>query len=168
MKKLLLMRHAKSSWKNLQRADHDRKLNKRGKRDASRMGAWLQQHDHIPDLIISSTARRAERTARRVRRELDPQPELVTDPDLYHGLPADYATAIRQVAPNVDTLLVIGHNPGLEEFLSRITGADELLPTASIALVTLSDPWPHLPLHHCGELLHVCRPRELPAIETES
>ena len=64
MKTLLILRHAKSSWNNLDLPDYDRPLNKRGKRDAPRMGDFLRHQDLVPDLIISSTAKRAKKTAK--------------------------------------------------------------------------------------------------------
>ena len=64
MKTLLILRHAKSSWNNLDLPDYDRPLNKRGKRDAPRMGDFLRHQDLVPDLVISSTAKRAKKTAK--------------------------------------------------------------------------------------------------------
>ncbi|MFG0335704.1 MAG: SixA phosphatase family protein, partial [Maioricimonas sp. JB049] len=84
MKTLLLMRHAKSSWADPSKADHDRPLNARGKRDAPRMGQWLLEQNLVPDRIVSSTARRARKTASRVASGCGYTAEIVHERALYH------------------------------------------------------------------------------------
>ena len=95
MKTLLVLRHAKSSWKNATLADYERPLNKRGKRDAPRMGELIKQEGIVPDLIISSSAERALATAEAVARASGYESEIQTTRQLYHGWPDNYIEAIR-------------------------------------------------------------------------
>nr|NIL98123.1 hypothetical protein [Planctomycetales bacterium]NIP70269.1 hypothetical protein [Planctomycetales bacterium] len=85
MKTLLLLRHAKSSWDDSALDDHDRPLNKRGKRDAPRMGQLLVQQDLVPDCILTSTARRARKTAEAVAKACGGVVPLTEMPELYHA-----------------------------------------------------------------------------------
>ena len=85
MKTLLLMRHAKSSWDDPDVADHDRPLNKRGKKDAPRMGQWLAEQGLTPEVIVTSTAKRARKTAELVAESCGCQREPIVLPELYHA-----------------------------------------------------------------------------------
>lgn len=160
------MRHAKSSWKDPNLSDHDRPLNKRGKRDAPRMGRLLHDRDLVPDLIVSSTAKRARKTAAKVAEacRYDEHHEVVYVPELYATHPAGYQKVLRDIPSDVQTVLLVGHNPEQEEFVEQITGAHERLPTAAIARIELSvDNWSELSETTKGELLRVWRPKELPS-----
>ncbi|MCA9296997.1 MAG: histidine phosphatase family protein [Phycisphaerales bacterium] len=134
---LLLMRHAKSSWKDHSLADHDRPLNKRGRRDAPRMGARLGEAGLVPQVIVSSTAERARETAELLAAGCVPVPRLTFLRELYHGDDMDYERAIRQVDDACRCLLVIGHNPGLEEIIARVSHESCRMPTAAIAVLEL-------------------------------
>ena len=90
MKTLLIMRHAKSSWKEQDLPDHDRPLNKRGKNDAPRMGKLLKDEDLVPDLIMSSTAVRAKKTAELVAKTCKYNGKIVLNHSLYGAEPAAY------------------------------------------------------------------------------
>src|SRR6266480_4882827 len=111
MKTLLLLRHAKSSWKQPELADHTRPLNKRGKKTAPRMGALLQDEDLIPDLIICSSAVRAYTTALLVAKACSYMGEINQTRSLYLAEPEDYVEVLRQVAEKHMRVLVVGHNP---------------------------------------------------------
>lgn len=142
MKKLLIMRHAKSSWKNSDLTDHERPLKKRGKNDAKRMGKLLKSKKIVPDLIICSTALRAQETADLLVKSMKYKNELVFTDSLYMAEPRDILLAINDHAKNQKTVLVIGHNPGSEALLQILTGKVESLPTASIAYITAKiDKW---------------------------
>lgn len=162
MKTLLLMRHAKSSWKDQGLSDHDRPLNKRGVRDAPRVGNLLAEHDLCPDLIVCSTAVRARATAQAVAETCGYSGELVELPDLYHAPPGNYIEAACVVPESIGRLLAVGHNPGISEFLWHLTGAGEGFPTAALAQVELPiDAWNELTDAVRGELTNYWRPREL-------
>jgi phosphohistidine phosphatase len=162
MKTLLILRHAKSSWSDPSRTDHERPLNKRGKRDAPRMGTLLREQALAPHLILSSTAKRACRTAKAVAENADYRGEIRLLPDLYHGDPEVYRDVLRSIPDNYETVMVVGHNPGLEAWLEMLTGRSERLPTAALAHVQLSiDSWQKLDLAAEATLVYVWRPREL-------
>ena len=161
MKTLLIMRHAKSSWKEPGMADHDRPLNKRGKRAAPRMGELLDEHAWRPERVLSSTATRARETAVIVAKNCG-APEVELFRELYLADAATYLEVLRQQGDELDCLMVVGHNPGLEYLVSTLTGADESLPTAAIAVVHLAiDRWAALDERTSGELHCLWRPREL-------
>lgn len=162
MKTLLILRHAKSSWKNPSLDDHDRPLNKRGKRDAPRMGKLLRKKDLVPDLIISSTARRARKTAKVVAKASHYDGEIRLTRSLYHAGPAEYLEVLRDLPDDYQRVMVVGHNPGMEELLELLTDIPEFMPTAALAQVALPiDRWAELDDTVPGELRKLWRPREL-------
>jgi phosphohistidine phosphatase len=162
MKTLLILRHAKSSWKQEGLTDHDRPLNKRGKRDAPRMGKLLRESGLAPDLIISSTAKRARKTASKVAKKCEYQGVIELTGELYLAPPQDYLRVLRNVPDDYSRVMVVGHNPGLEELLSVLTGTRTQLPTAALAQVDLPiDRWQELDGAVEGELCDLWLPREL-------
>jgi phosphohistidine phosphatase len=162
MKTLLILRHAKSSWKKPGLADHDRPLNKRGKGDAPRMGQWVEQQDLVPDLIITSTANRARVTAEVVAENSGYEGEIQLERSFYMGYPEAYLEVLRQLPDEVQTVMVVGHNPGLEELLEELVMEPERLPTAALARIDLPiQTWQELDDEVVGELVNLWRPREL-------
>lgn len=162
MKLLLLLRHAKSSWKEPDLADHDRPLNPRGKRDAPRMGRFIRQQRLVPDGIICSTAKRARKTAEHVARSCGFDGPVEFCPALYHGGPRECLEILRTMAEPLNRVMLIGHNPALEEFLEDLTGQGESLPTAALAAVEIPiDDWRSLTGQTKGRLAGVWRPKEL-------
>jgi phosphohistidine phosphatase len=127
MKWVLLLRHAKSSWKNPDLADHDRPLNKRGKHDAPLMGRLLKRED----IIISSTATRARATAEAVAKAY--KGEIVLNKSLYAAGPEAYLGVIHDLSDEGVRVLIFGHNPGLEELVELLTGEIQLMPTVITA-----------------------------------
>jgi phosphohistidine phosphatase len=107
---LLILRHAKSSWKEPNLQDHDRPLNKRGKRDAPRMGELLKELDLLPDLIISSTAKRAKDTAKAVVKSSEYKGRIELYPSLYGADFDAYLIVLRLVPDDFNKVLMIGHN----------------------------------------------------------
>ena len=136
MKNILVMRHAKSSWKDHDIPDHDRPLKKRGEKDAESMGKMLKGKDLMPELILSSTAERAKQTAKIVRDACKCKKEIVLVKGLYMAEPSAILEAIMKHAKDEKTIMVVGHNPGMEAFVQILTGQVETLPTASIAYIT--------------------------------
>jgi len=162
MKTLLILRHAKSSQKKPV-DDHDRPLNKRGKSDAPRMGKVLREAGLQPDLIISSTATRARTTAEKVAQHSGYPGVVELSNDLYLAGPESYRRVLRDVSDAHESVLLVGHNPGLEMFLEALTGQDEILPTAALAHVRVEiEHWGELDESARGEVAAVWRPRLLP------
>ena len=122
MKTLLLMRHAKSSWDNARLSDYERPLNERGRRDAPRMGELLRREGLTPDLIVASSAKRAATTAELVALELSLDSDIRYTEQLYLAEPDAYITLARQLDDGIETLLMVGHNPGIQELVERLTG----------------------------------------------
>ncbi|MCL4266520.1 MAG: histidine phosphatase family protein [Anaerolineae bacterium] len=161
-KTLLIMRHAKSDWDNTRLSDHARPLNKRGKQDAPHMGKLLKDEDLTPDLIITSTAERALTTAELVALACDFEGELVTTRHFYHADPATYLELLQGVDDQYNRVMIVGHNPGMEELVTDLTGQAEHFTTANIAHVELPiTSWSQLNEDTTGTLLHLWRPKEV-------
>jgi len=162
MKTLLVLRHAKSSWNDPQLDDHERPLNERGRRDGPRMGKLVREYGLIPDIVISSDAVRAQLTAEAVAATARYAGEILLDPRLYLASPADIVSLLRTVRENAETVMIIGHNPGLEELVEQLTDERHDLPTAALAHIVLEiDQWRDLTLSTRGTLLGHWRPKEL-------
>ncbi len=138
IKTLLILRHAKSSWKFPDLADHDRPLNKRGKRDAPKIGNLLKEKDLVPDIIISSTAVRAEKTAKMVAKASKYKGKVTLTDSLYAAGPDAYIDVLRNLRNKYNIVLVIGHNPGLEELVKVLSGEEHhVMPTCALAHIRL-------------------------------
>jgi phosphohistidine phosphatase len=162
MKTVLILRHAKSSWSNPGLADFDRPLNKRGKRDAPRMGAWLDAQELIPDLILSSPARRARKTAQAVSEYSSYDGEIETVPDFYPGDPYTFIDTLMSIPDEYQSVMIVAHNPGLEELLYALSGESARMPTSSLAQVELPlDLWRDLDDEIDGKLVNFWRVKEL-------
>ena len=162
MKTLLLMRHAKSSWANDGQVDWERPLNERGQRDAPHMGQWLRQQGLAPDVVISSTARRAVDTAAAVIDASGFGGEWLREGSLYAAEPEAFFEVLHGVPETCGTVLVIAHNPGIEEVIEALTGEAETMPTAALAQISLPiENWQALLPDVEGKLEQVARPREL-------
>ena len=162
MKELLILRHAKSSWDNVRLADHDRPLNKRGKRDAPRMGALLQREGLTPELIITSSAERALTTAELVALSSGYEAEIEVTRQLYLADPETYLAVLRPLPDSLQRVMVVGHNPGVEELIELLTGESVRFTTANIAYIRLPiHSWSELTEETGGELVNLWRPKEL-------
>ena len=162
MKTLLILRHGKSSWKHPGLADHDRPLNGRGRRDAPQVGRLLREKGLVPDLIVSSTAIRARVTAELVADRAGCSRRAKKNRDLYLASVPDILGVLRKVGGRASRLLVVGHNPGLEELIAGLTGCDVMLPTAALVEVRLEvDKWSKLDANTRGRLVNLWRPRQL-------
>jgi phosphohistidine phosphatase len=132
--RLLLLRHAKSEWPaGGAVADHERALNARGRRAAPRLGAYLAEHRYRPDVVLCSTARRARETLDLILPLLSPAPSVRYREQLYLAEWPILLDAIRKTTKGCRTLLVVGHNPGLEQLAVALArapqGPDERLHT---------------------------------------
>jgi len=163
MKTLLVMRHAKS----LPRygvADHDRPLNGRGRRDASRMGAALRAEGLVPDVVLASSAERAQETAVVAAVKAGVDGAVRVEPGLYEGEPQAYLDAVRRHGAG-EVVLVVGHNPSVELVVEHLTDHHQAMSTGAVARVALPiDAWAELGPYTQGAFLGLWRPREVPRL----
>jgi phosphohistidine phosphatase len=162
MKTVLLLRHAKSSWKDESLPDHERPLNKRGRQAAPQMGALLRQHDLVPDLVLSSSARRARSTAELAIDACGYEGEAEFRDELYAFEADPYLIALSSLAETYQRVLLVGHNPAMEELVEALVGEYQPMPTAALAQIELPiDHWSELANHRNGKLLNLWRPVEV-------
>ena len=161
MKTLLLMRHAKSSWKQKDLPDIERPLSSRGEKDAPAMGRLLRKKELVPDLIIASPAVRARLTAKVVAEKSHYEKDILFIDKLYMAETPEVLGALTSLPDEVNSVLLIGHNPWLEYTLQLLTGKIQSLPTATIAYISLPvDHWSELNGDTRGELEKVWRPKD--------
>ena len=171
LKRLLLLRHAKSDW-SVNVPDNQRQLNKRGRKAAERMGRYIREEGLIPDRVLCSPAARATETWRLAQSHLDPAPEIEFVETLYDfGSGTNLLDVIRHYGDGADRLMVVGHNPSLEGLASLLTrtGKQEALtamhskyPTAALAVIDFEfERWRDV-APASGILVSFTRPRELP------
>jgi phosphohistidine phosphatase len=132
MKQLYIIRHAKSSWKNLSLDDFDRPLNKRGKRDAPFMGGVLKKNNILPDIIISSPALRAKKTAKIIAKELGYKSKIVFKNDLYHASTYILKHTLKSIENKHHIAFLFGHNPGLNMLVEEYIDFYDNIPTTGI------------------------------------
>ncbi len=132
---LVLMRHGKSDW-SVDACDADRPLNRRGKRQAAETGRYLARH-HPIDLVLVSTAKRAQQTWRVACEEMPHTAPCRETSMLYTHDGSDVLRVVRSLPAGARTVVLVGHNPALEEAVDRLTGAWVELPTSAIAVVSL-------------------------------
>jgi phosphohistidine phosphatase len=144
MRRLLLLRHAKSSWSEPGASDHERPLNRRGQEAAPRIGAYLARHKLIPDRVLVSTARRTRETWDLVAAEAPAAPPPTFTERLYDATSRVLIEVFRDAAPEVKSLLVVGHNPGLQEVAQALIASGDLddrerlrekLPTGGLVVI---------------------------------
>jgi len=127
------------------------------------MGHLLRDEGIVPDLIISSTAKRARNTAKEAAQASGYEGSLSLDPDFYEGGSSDFVRALQEVPDDRDSVMVVAHNPGLEEFIEILTGEYVRMPTAALARVSLPlENWNDLRVGTNGTLQNVWLPKELP------
>ena len=147
VKTLYIVRHAKSSWDDPGLDDFERPLNERGKRDAPRMGKRLKEREIYPDLMISSPARRAFSTAKRIAKILGYKKEgIKTEKKLYHAGEEQILSVIKTLSDKFEVVMVIGHNPGLTEFVNTFKDDEgqiiDNIPTCGIVAFEMKvDRW---------------------------
>ncbi len=162
MKTLLIMRHAKSSWKDENLADHDRPLKKRGEYDAIQMGERIRKQGLTPQRILSSTAKRALQTAELFAEACHYEARIIATRQFYGAEPEKFVDILRQLDDADECVMIVGHNPDLEMLLERLTGALESLPTAAIAQVALPiETWAELNAETRGRLVQLLAPNGL-------
>jgi len=169
-RQLLILRHAKCDWDAGARTDYERPRSKRGRKAAKRIGRWLDASQFCPELIISSPVVRAQQTAVSVARILGlPDEAIHWDPAIYGATALTLLSVIRGSSQSCRSVMLVGHNPGLEDLLlglcvddSPLLKGAKLLPTAALAVLTTNASWASLAP---GDVVlrELVRPRELPA-----
>ncbi|MGB7407364.1 MAG: histidine phosphatase family protein [Pontixanthobacter sp.] len=175
MKTLALLRHAKSEWDDMGTRDFDRGLNDRGRRGAQLIGRHIREHGIAFDRLIASSAARVQQTLEAALPDVEP----ISDKRLYLASVDTIIEVVQGHADGAGSVLVAGHNPGLQEMLfalvapnkenSLFDAAATKYPTASFAVFELDiDDWTDLAAD-CGRLVHFKRPRDLdPALGPET
>lgn len=167
-RQLILLRHAKSSWKSDIAEDFDRPLTKRGKQDATRVGLWLKRRNLIPDLILSSPAKRARKTTLKICGELRFDTDNVRwIPEIYDASLRDLIGILTRCPDHAKFVLLVGHNPGLEdllEYLCRealpLAEDGKLLTTACAAHLNIPNKWRDL-TQSAAQLISITQPGEM-------
>lgn len=161
MKTLLILRHGKAV-KDDAIDDHGRALNARGKKESERMGRLLKDEHLLPDVILSSDAKRCRRTVEKVCVASGYRGETILAGELYLAPAESYLKALSRLSEEVGRVLLVGHNPGLEMLLELLIQRYEPLTTAALAHVRLGvERWSELGLTTRGELAKLWQPMEL-------
>ena len=170
MKTLILMRHAKSAWGDQHQKDIDRPLSARGRKAAPRMGEWLAGEGYRPDVVLCSTAARVRDTLELLRPHLPPSATVEFTRGLYMAEPREMLTEIGKVPATAETVMLIGHNPGMGSFAGLLAGSGDekalgamhgKFPTAAIAVLGFNvGKWSELAPGN-GILRAFMRPRDL-------
>jgi phosphohistidine phosphatase len=161
MRTLLLLRHAKSSWDDPALRDFDRPLSKRGRKAAPLIGRFMLKREIRPGLVISSPAKRAKKTAALVIKsaQLETKPRL--DERVYEASAIQLLEVISQIETGAAEVMLVGHNPGLEDLLLTLTGEVRQMPTAALARVALDiERWSDA-RDASGQLEWLVKPKEL-------
>ena len=161
MKRLFLLRHAKSSWDDPRLADFDRPLNERGRRAAPVVGRFMREQNVQPDLVLCSPAERARQTAALIAEAASLSAPVRFDERIYDATAARLFEVVSQAEEGAGELLLVGHNPGMEELLELLTGEARRMPTAALARIHLdADEWARLGARS-GRLEWHVKPKDL-------
>jgi phosphohistidine phosphatase len=161
MKTLLTLRHAKSSWKHTGLDDRDRPLNKRGQRQAPDMGKKIYALGLTPDLILCSPAKRARDTAIPVAEKCGYDGDVEVVMDFYPGDVPQFIQTLSNLPVAVQRVMIVAHNPGLEDLLAMLTRHPQALATATLAQVELPiEHWWQLDEDTRGNLIGIWRTEE--------
>ena len=154
MRRLMLLRHAKSDWSMPGQRDHERPLNPRGREAATKMGAYMVRHALNPDLIVASTAKRVVETLDLLLVAFEQEPRQMAEGAVYEAGPNALLDLIRQTPRAVHNLMMVGHNPGLGELAALLIASGEVearqrliekFPTAGLAVIDFAlDDWAKL------------------------
>ena len=162
MKTVLILRHAKSSWDNPNLADYGRPLNKRGKRDAPRMGKHILQQGLVPDRILTSSAKRARKTAAKVAKACNFTGTVKKLDRFYHAPPGIYLETLQAVSDKHRCVMVVGHNPTMELLARHLTHKIVTMPTAALAHIEFPiQNWDSPEFHSSGKLVNLWTPKTL-------
>jgi phosphohistidine phosphatase len=174
MRRLMLLRHAKTENDAPSGRDQDRRLDNRGRRDAAEIGGWIGRHPPFPDLVLVSHAVRAHQTweiAWEAMKELVPEPQVELTPELYGADVSQLLETIRDAcSADPQRLMVVGHNPGMHELALALAGSGDPagrkaltdnLPTSGLAIFDFEiDDWTDVAFHR-GRLVQFVSPKLL-------
>jgi phosphohistidine phosphatase len=167
MKRLYLLRHAKSSWDDPALADHDRPLAPRGRRAAKVIAKHLGRKGISPELVLCSSSRRTRQTLKRLAPGLGKNADVRIEPELYAAPARDLLDVLQKVPDEVESVLLIGHNPGIQDLALSLAGAGSEIPrlrskfpTAALATLELNGTWREL-APGSAELVSLVKPNEL-------
>ena len=161
MKTLFLLRHAKSSWKDETLPDFERPLNSRGVRTTKLLSQIFTSDKVKPDLILSSCAVRARETIERVLEFGKVRSELRFDERIYDASIDRLLEVVHQIDKSARSVMIVGHNPGLEELITALTGQSEIMPTGTLAKITFdSSSWSNVGTQ-LGTIEWLRKPKEL-------
>ena len=161
MKTLLLLRHAKSSWKDDEARDFDRPLNQRGLKAAPAIGRLIRKRKLQPDLVVGSPAERARQTTQLVIEAAGLKTELRYDERIYEASVARLMGVVSELDDEAGMVMLVGHNPGFEELLEVLTGEAHKMPTAALACIELNiEKWNKVRAD-AGRLEWLVKPKEL-------
>jgi phosphohistidine phosphatase len=161
MKNLFVLRHAKSSWENSELSDFERPLNKRGLEAIQLIGQEFFNLNTQIDLVLSSPAKRAKQTAILVKESGEIKCEIQFEDGIYEASVMKLMHIISEIDDKFDSVLLVGHNPGLEELIRVLTAKIQVMPTATLAKIDLEiESWAEI-ASNCGKLDFAITPREL-------
>lgn len=155
---LVVIRHAKSDW-GQGLPDDERPLNARGRREAPLIGRWLADNVAGIDLVVCSTATRARHTWRLAKDALDSAPTVRYDERVYAAGPQELMSVLDELAEDISTAALVGHNPGLAELVETITGETLELRTSTIVVAGWSGTWADVWARRAALITHAT-PRE--------
>lgn len=166
-RELFILRHAKSDWTEAGQKDLDRPLARRGEKDARKMGEWMREHYLYPGLVLSSPALRARQTITAISEILEiPSDKLHFDQRLYLASLQVLLKILNEVPTDCDSVMLVGHNPGLDELVSYLSAttvplsdSGKLMTTACLAHFKL--PADGAELQGKAQLVSIVRPREI-------
>ncbi|CAN5535429.1 histidine phosphatase family protein [soil metagenome] len=137
---LILLRHAKSDWSE-DDADIARRLAKRGRQQAPEAGRWLDANIASIDLALVSPAKRARSTWTLASAELQISALTRIDDRLYAASDRELLDVVRTLSPDIDTVVLVGHNPGIEDLVLLLTGETVPMPTSALAVIAVTGSW---------------------------
>ena len=167
MKRLYLLRHAKSSWDDPTLADHDRPLAPRGRRAAKVMAEHLRREGIAPELVLCSPSRRTRQTLKRLAPGLGRNADVQIEPELSAASAAALLEVLHEVPDELESVMLIGHNPGIQDLALSLAGTGSEIPrlrgkfpTAALATLELSGTWREL-APGSADLVSFVKPKEL-------
>ncbi len=162
LRRLIIMRHAKSDWANHRLSDHDRPLNDRGRRAASLMGEHFVEKKLLPNAIVASTATRVRETLSLLLASWPCEPQLFFEQSLYLASPSTLEAHVRGLHNSWTSVMLVGHNPGLSEFVSHAVHKPiELATAVVIVLEAEAECWSTAAAGRRWDVIEHWRPREL-------
>jgi phosphohistidine phosphatase len=148
LRRIVVIRHAQSSWDDPSLADHDRPLSKRGRKARSRLRDHIEGLELRPDLVMCSSSRRTRETLAGIRSAFGRKARVESDSELYAASAEKLVTELRRLDDQVTTVVLIGHNPGVADLVELLVSASandeaaiDTFPTAAVAVLSVAGPW---------------------------